>query len=38
LRHRMGKAARQRIGTSFRNEDTVRKTIELYEELVPDPD
>lgn len=26
-----------RIGTAFRNEDTVRKTIALYEELVPDP-
>jgi glycosyltransferase involved in cell wall biosynthesis len=38
LRHRMGKAARERIGTAFRNEDTVRKTIDLYEELVPDPD
>jgi glycosyltransferase involved in cell wall biosynthesis len=38
LRARMGAAARERIGTSFRNEDTVRKTISLYEELVPDPD
>lgn len=38
LRLRMGKAARERIGTAFRNEDTVRKTIALYEELVPDPD
>ncbi len=38
LRQRMGEAARERIGTAFRNEDTVRKTIALYEELVPDPD
>jgi glycosyltransferase involved in cell wall biosynthesis len=37
LRARMGKAARERIGTAFRNEDTVEKTIALYEELVPDP-
>ena len=38
LRRRMGDAARERIATDFRNEDTVRKTIALYEELVPDPD
>jgi glycosyltransferase involved in cell wall biosynthesis len=38
LRERMGRAARERIGTDFRNEDTVRKTIALYEELVPNPD
>lgn len=38
LRKRMGDAARDRIGTHFRNEDTVSKTIALYEELVPDPD
>ena len=38
LRKRMGEAARERIGTHFRNEDTVRKTIALYEELVPNPD
>ncbi len=38
LRARMGAAARERIGTAFRNEDTIRKTIALYEELVPDPD
>jgi glycosyltransferase involved in cell wall biosynthesis len=38
LRRRMGEAARDRIGTQFRNEDTVRKTIALYEELVPNPD
>ena len=37
LRKRMGEAARERIATAFRNEDTVRKTIALYEELVPDP-
>lgn len=34
LRDRMGQAARERIGSDFRNEDTVRKTIALYEELV----
>lgn len=34
LRSRMGNAARDRIATDFRNEDTVRKTIELYQELV----
>ena len=38
LRQRMGDAARARIGTAFRNEDTVHKTIALYQELVPDPD
>jgi glycosyltransferase involved in cell wall biosynthesis len=38
LRARLGEAARQRIATAFRNEDTVRKTIALYEELVPEPD
>jgi glycosyltransferase involved in cell wall biosynthesis len=38
LRRRMGETARERIGTHFRNEDTVRKTIALYEELVPNPD
>jgi glycosyltransferase involved in cell wall biosynthesis len=38
LRRRFGRAARERIGTTFRNEDTVRKTIALYEELVPNPD
>ncbi len=37
LRKRLGEAARQRIGTAFRNEDTVRKTIALYKELVPEP-
>ncbi|HNP63413.1 MAG TPA: glycosyltransferase [Woeseiaceae bacterium] len=34
LRQRMGQAARDRIGRDFRNEDTVKKTIALYEELV----
>jgi len=34
LRTRMGDAARTRIGTQFRNEDTVRNTIALYEELL----
>ncbi len=34
LRARMGNAARERIGSDFRNEDTVKKTIALYEELV----
>ena len=38
LRRRMGEAARTRIGTHFRNEDTVAKTVQLYKELVPDPD
>ncbi len=37
LRKRMGDAARQRIATDFRNEDTVTKTVALYRELVPDP-
>ena len=36
LRGRMGEAARQRIATHFRHEDTVTKTIALYRELVPD--
>lgn len=36
LRRSMGEAARVRIGTDFRNADTVRKTIALYEELVPE--
>jgi glycosyltransferase involved in cell wall biosynthesis len=36
LRRRMGEAARERIGTHFRIEDTVRKTVALYEELVGD--
>ena len=32
-RRRMGEAARERIGKHFRNEDTVRKTIALYEKV-----
>ena len=35
LRARMGDAARARIATDFRNEDTVNKTIELYRDLIP---
>lgn len=38
LRRRMGDAARERIATDFRNEDTVKKTVALYEELIPNPD
>jgi glycosyltransferase involved in cell wall biosynthesis len=34
LRQRLGNAARERIGSKFRNEDTVDKTILLYEELL----
>jgi glycosyltransferase involved in cell wall biosynthesis len=37
-RARMGRAARERIATHFRNEDTVQKTIALYRELVPQAD
>lgn len=37
-RRKMGTAARQRIGSHFTNEATVARTIELYRELVPDPD
>jgi glycosyltransferase involved in cell wall biosynthesis len=33
-RRRMGEAARERIGTQFRSEDTVRKTLALYRELM----
>jgi glycosyltransferase involved in cell wall biosynthesis len=35
LRQRIGEAARHRIATQFRCDDTVKKTIELYQELVP---
>ncbi len=35
-RRAMGEAAKRRIDTDFRNEDTVTKTIALYRELVPD--
>jgi glycosyltransferase involved in cell wall biosynthesis len=38
LRLRLGNAARERIGTSFRNEDTVQKTIALYRTLVDQDD
>ncbi len=31
----MGSAARERIRNDFRNEDTIRKTLALYRELVP---
>jgi glycosyltransferase involved in cell wall biosynthesis len=34
FRKRLGRAARERIGTAFRNEDTVQKTVALYESLV----
>jgi glycosyltransferase involved in cell wall biosynthesis len=34
LRTRLGNAARARIATDFRNEETVEKTIALYESLV----
>ncbi len=33
-RRRLGKAARERIGTHFRSEDTVSKTLALYRELM----
>ena len=33
-RRRMGSAARERIGTHFRNEDTVRQTLALYHQIV----
>lgn len=36
LRRTMGEAARKRIEIDFHNDDTVRKTIALYEELVRD--
>jgi glycosyltransferase involved in cell wall biosynthesis len=35
LRRRLGEGARQRIATTFRAEDTIQKTIELYRSLVP---
>jgi glycosyltransferase involved in cell wall biosynthesis len=37
FRKRLGRAARERIATDFRSEDTVKKTIELYESLVFQP-
>jgi glycosyltransferase involved in cell wall biosynthesis len=36
FRERLGKAARRRIATDFRSEDTVQKTIALYRNLVTD--
>jgi len=38
LRRRMGDAARERIEKDFRNEETVRQTVALYKELVPNAD
>jgi glycosyltransferase involved in cell wall biosynthesis len=34
FRARLGRAARDRIATDFRNEDTVQKTIALYQSLL----
>jgi glycosyltransferase involved in cell wall biosynthesis len=34
LRRRLGAAARERIRTSFRIEDTIARTLELYRSLV----
>ena len=34
-RMRMGHAARERIGQHFRSEDTVRKVLDLYRDLMP---
>jgi glycosyltransferase involved in cell wall biosynthesis len=34
LRHRMGAAARERIRSAFRIEDTIAKTLELYRNLM----
>ena len=34
MRQRMGRAARERIGTDFRIEDTIAKTVDLYRSLV----
>lgn len=36
-RRRMGAAARARIGDHFRSEDTVRRTLDLYRELMSEP-
>ena len=33
-RRRMGEAARERIGSEFRSEDTVQKTLALYREIM----
>ena len=37
MRERMGKAARARIATNFRIEDTIEKTIAVYQSLVSKP-
>jgi glycosyltransferase involved in cell wall biosynthesis len=37
LRARLGKAARERIRTDFRIEDTIEQTLALYRSLVPEP-
>jgi glycosyltransferase involved in cell wall biosynthesis len=37
LRARLGKAARERIRTDFRIEDTVAQTLALYRSLVLEP-
>jgi glycosyltransferase involved in cell wall biosynthesis len=34
LRHGFGEAARARIATHFRNEDTVSKTMSLYQDIL----
>jgi len=36
LRRRLGEGARDRIARDFRNEDTVRKIIDVYASLVPE--
>jgi len=36
-RRRMGRAARERIGTQFRAETTVEKTLALYHEVLAEP-
>jgi glycosyltransferase involved in cell wall biosynthesis len=38
LRQRLGKAARERIATDFHVEQTIRKTIELYESIATPQD
>jgi glycosyltransferase involved in cell wall biosynthesis len=34
MRKQMGQAGRERIGTRFRNEDTVEETLALYREVL----
>jgi len=36
FRRRLGEGARERIARDFRNEDTVRKIIDVYKSLVPE--